>query len=172
MVSRLEFARSNTFTNNKAAIEGGAIYWDYIEPLNILTPTFTNNSAGKYGDNIASFPQKLLRISEAEYLSALKNKRALSTESYTGTDLLKLTNQKSGGVIPTTYLALVDKYGQKVASDSVSTVKLAINQVISTSTYTPSIAGNTLVTANQGMFNFSGITFTAEPGVSYSKLSY
>ena len=38
-----------------------------------------------------------------------------------------ITNQQSGGALPTIYIALVDKFGQIVGSDNISTTTLSIS---------------------------------------------
>jgi hypothetical protein len=80
------------------------------------------------------------------------------------------TNQTSGGVIATIWMALVDQFGQVVGSDSTSTATLSIVGNHSSDTYTPALTGTTTVTASNGAFEFKDITFTAEPGTTYSKV--
>lgn len=47
---------TNSFINNNADNAGGGIYWENIEPLNILTESkFIENTAFLYGNNIACF---------------------------------------------------------------------------------------------------------------------
>ena len=48
---------NNSFTNNKAKINGGIIYWLYKEPI-FSNNNYKNNSAF-YGSNFSSFPIKL-----------------------------------------------------------------------------------------------------------------
>jgi hypothetical protein len=60
-----------TFTNNFAFYEGGAVKWTMVEPSVSLTDRlFTSNYAGYYGDHIASYSQKIVKLSEEEYLAA------------------------------------------------------------------------------------------------------
>lgn len=47
------FEAGNTFTGNSAAVSGGAVYWNYNEPKNIASPTYTTNTATKYGGDYA-----------------------------------------------------------------------------------------------------------------------
>ena len=93
--------------------------------------------------------------------------RTLVTAS--GTTSVALSNQQSGGSIGTIYVALVDQYGNVVSSDSSSTATLSIVGSHSGATYTPTLTGTTTVTSSNGAFKFTDITFTAEPGVTYSK---
>jgi hypothetical protein len=53
----------SNFDSNVAQIEGGAIKWDFFEPLDLLsTNNFTNNTAQVYGNDIASVAKYLLPI--------------------------------------------------------------------------------------------------------------
>jgi hypothetical protein len=131
-------------------------------------PTHSGNSATKYGANYGSFSQNLKSLTEAEYNSQIAKRRSL-TSTLSGTTSLTLSSQQSGGTLPTIYLSLVDQYGQIVGSDSSSTATLSL--VSTTGTYTPTLTGTVTQTANNGVFKFEGITFTAEPGQSYSKTS-
>lgn len=49
---------SNLFRNNTSSRSGGAVYWNDLEPENILDRSnkFSYNKAAIYGDDIASFP--------------------------------------------------------------------------------------------------------------------
>jgi hypothetical protein len=82
------------------------------------------------------------------------------------------SNQTSGGVLDTIWMALVDQFGQVVGSDSTSTATLSIVGNHSSDTYTPILTGTSTVTASNGAFEFIDITFTAEPGTTYSKVLY
>lgn len=48
----------NSFSNNTAQVNGGAIYYDLFSPVGLLNNTFANNSA-QYGMNYASYPFRL-----------------------------------------------------------------------------------------------------------------
>jgi hypothetical protein len=96
-------------------------------------------------------------------------KRTLAT-SVSGTTSLTLSNQQSGGTIPTIHVALFDEFDQIVGSDSTSTWTLSL--VSTTGTYTPTLTGVITQTAVNGVFTFSGITFTATPGSSFSKCNW
>ena len=65
--SSLEFGYGNVFTNNSAVVSGGAIYWNYNQPKNIATQSYSNNFAKKYGNNYACFAQVLKTITESQY---------------------------------------------------------------------------------------------------------
>lgn len=98
-------------------------------------------------------------------------RRFLTTTS--GSTSLSISNQQSGGILDDMYLALVDEFGQIVSSDSSSTATISVTSDNSESqTYTPTLTGATTITATNGVFKFTGLTFTAEPGENYGKRSY
>ena len=57
----------NIFTNNSASNLGGAIYWNYYRPANVLDQMYDSNSAGVYGNDFASYAQTLRTITSEEY---------------------------------------------------------------------------------------------------------
>jgi hypothetical protein len=63
----LAIETGNIFTSNVATESGGAVFWNYIAPKNISIPTYTNNTAGNYGSDYASFAQNLQTMTETEY---------------------------------------------------------------------------------------------------------
>jgi predicted outer membrane repeat protein len=66
----LELQGSNTFSSNFAGESGGALFWGDVEPtMSLPSITFRQNSAGIYGDNIASIPAKLAVLTEEQYES-------------------------------------------------------------------------------------------------------
>ena len=65
--SQLVLDPGNVFTNNNALISGGAIYWNYNEPKNASTQSYSNNFANKYGNNYAWFAQSLQIITQSQY---------------------------------------------------------------------------------------------------------
>lgn len=67
------------------------------------------------------------------------------------------------------YIALVDEFGQYVGSDSTSTATISLVSSTTGETYTPVLSGTLTRTASKGMFKFDSITFTAEPGKTFSK---
>lgn len=81
-----------------------------------------------------------------------------------------MTSQQSGGTLPNIYLALVDEFDQYVGSDSSSTATLTITSSTTGETYTPILSGTTTQTATKGLFQFTDIYFTAEPGRTFSRL--
>ena len=67
--SKVVFENTSTFEDNVALISGGGIYWNYIQPENILQQAYSNNNAHQYGSNYGCFAQELQIISETEYKS-------------------------------------------------------------------------------------------------------
>ena len=57
----------NVFINNSALISGGAVYWTFNEPKNVIAQSYSNNSANKYGNNYAWFAQFLQTITQSQY---------------------------------------------------------------------------------------------------------
>ena len=53
------------FEGNKAGQEGGAIKWNFYEPQ-MINITFSNNTAGLYGDEIASVARSLVKIDKKD----------------------------------------------------------------------------------------------------------
>ena len=88
--------------------------------------------------------------------------------SYSGNDSLSLSEQRSGNYIPDLYLSLIDKYNQTVGFDSYSIVTLEVNTTNAPTTFTPVLSGATTVIASGGVFKFSNIEFTAQPGTTYN----
>lgn len=61
-----ELTLSNTsFIDNYADLEGGAIKWNYFEPI-LKNVTFSNNTSGVYGDNIGSVARRLVRVKKEQ----------------------------------------------------------------------------------------------------------
>ena len=58
---------NNNFTNNSADYLGGAVYWNYYNPNYFINETYVSNTAGVYGDNLASFSQVLKTIIPEDY---------------------------------------------------------------------------------------------------------
>jgi len=63
----------------------------------------------------------------------------------------------SGGFIPTTYLALVDKYGQIVTSDSVSRLEFLVKLGAGEGDFTTDVSGVTSFFPLNGVYNVSGL---------------
>ena len=129
---------NSTFRSNTVSHVGGGVYWTDWKPT-LTDITFEDNKA-VYGPDIASFA---IAISNSGQ-SALKRVPSGQTISDTLT------------------AALVDHYGQVVASDSASLADLLPSDSNTT------ITGNTRVQAVQGVFTFQGFTITAKPNSTIS----
>ena len=42
---------NNSFTNDSADYLGGAIYWNYYNPIDVINQTYISNNAGVYGND-------------------------------------------------------------------------------------------------------------------------
>ena len=112
----------------------------------------------------------MVRISPELYAERMNSRRALNDNlTVGGTDSLELDGLGSGSTIPDTYIALVDKFGQIVGSDSRSRATLNINTNSNVSAYVPVLTGTTTITAANGMFVFANVSFTAGPNSNYGK---
>ena len=114
---------NNTFSNNKAIIEGGAIKWNDEMPL-FSDNLFFNNSA-IYGENIASFPIriiiKLYNSSDSNLnITFPKNDEILWQNNLSN---IFLQNISSGNIIPYILQSQVlDVYGKIVNLDEGSNI--------------------------------------------------
>ncbi|CDW76607.1 UNKNOWN [Stylonychia lemnae] len=59
----------NTFKTNQAMLDGGAIFFDLMQPEMLMNNNYINNSAS-YGPNYASFPFEVKILSKAKYNSS------------------------------------------------------------------------------------------------------
>ena len=65
----------NNFTDNRANISGGAVYYDLYQPNGLLQNSFKLNQA-QYGPNFASYPAQLkLMDSNTEWTQAFASGR-------------------------------------------------------------------------------------------------
>ena len=160
-ISRLELDSTVIFEDNIAESSGGAIYWSYIEPLNINAQTYDNNQALLYGNDKVWFGQRLIQITESEFTNS---SRLRSLSEYSRNDSLSLSSHSSGSEMPGLFLSLVDQYDQIISSGSSSNVTIFINTTDTPTTYTSVLSDTTTIIASNGKFNVSDISFTAEPG--------
>ena len=75
----------------------------------------------------------------------------------------------SGGAIPTTYLGLVDQYGQVVTSDSVSKLEFLVDELQDGAQFETQVSGVTRFFPLYGVYNVSGLEMIADPDSSQSK---
>ncbi|CAG9331088.1 unnamed protein product [Blepharisma stoltei] len=144
--------KSCNFTKNSASLNGGGIYFDNEEP-GLKNNIFKDNSA-IYGNDVASYPVKLMVVNEDGTLAENFNGRALSQIPISTFNLTDVASgQKSSKPL---LIALVDTFDQIVSSDHVSTGEIRpISSAI--------VDGTIRVTAVNGIFNFSSYTISAEP---------
>eukprot|EP00347_Sterkiella_histriomuscorum_P010794 403374896 len=162
---------------------------------------FINNTAGQYGDIIASFSQRLSIINEKSYYDQLIKQGVITQDDlqrirrvlYKAEDnfrrrYLKDVNQyelsqidqletilsefRSGGSINTTYMALVDKYGQIVGSDYSSVVRVFVNSTYNQNSlanvYPPVVEGTNSFNVQAGVVKLENIMFYSTPGYNQS----
>ena len=75
----------------------------------------------------------------------------------------------SGGSIPTTYLGLVDQYGQVVTSDSVSKLEFKVAQLTQGLLFETQVSGVSNFFPLYGVYNVSGLLVIADPDSSQGK---
>ncbi|CDW74982.1 UNKNOWN [Stylonychia lemnae] len=176
---QLQFAGTNNFKSNQARIQGGAIFWDQLEPVfNQNNLVFSQNQATQYGNDIGSYSQDLISVSYQQYALHMQKlgyqieSRMLNNQS----DLGKITsnqieNQRSGGEIKTLYLSMQDKYGQIVGSDFSSKVKASVqtlNLDSNQSKYPPLIEGSYNFDTFGGISVIQNMKFVGNPGSNYT----
>jgi hypothetical protein len=142
---------SNNFSGNSAAKNGGAVYWTKQQP------TFFNNSfsdnAAVYGPDVASFGVKM---KSQDFDEGKQSK--VSGDSY--------VNIASGQRLPQPIvIALVDHTGQVVKTDNTSTASIS-----PADTANVTVTGNSKVTAVEGVYSFTEVKFSAQPGVNVKAL--
>ncbi|CDW79375.1 UNKNOWN [Stylonychia lemnae] len=172
----LKINNKTRFEYNKVGISGGSIFWEDIEPVfNFNDIVFNNNSAQIYGDNIGCFAQKISQITDQEL-----SKQGISTsrilQSTTVQTQSEISQVRSGQTIPSFNLALVDKYGQIVKTDSSSKLTVRVDSTFTQNNqdalkYSPVIQGQSQFLSVNGTFKVKDIIFVATPGQSY-KISF
>ncbi|CAG9324280.1 unnamed protein product [Blepharisma stoltei] len=144
---------SSVFIENFAEYNGGGISWDDQTP-SLFNNTYKNNAA-QYGKDIASYPIKLMQVKADGSLAGFNSKRLLSDP----VSSLNLTEIAPGQRIKNQLqIALVDDLNHIIATDNVS------EAVLKSTSLRTQISGTTKVTASKGIFNFSELVISAEPG--------
>ena len=134
--SKLE---NSNFTNNLAEMSGGAISYNFKRPL-LINNMFVKNEA-IYGQNIASFPTRIIR--EGNY-----------------SDEIAFENIGSGVLLNNSLkLMLVDFDNQTMVLDSVSQIKIL---PIFSST---KVQGVNVAKVWNGIATFDQLIFTSQPGL-------
>jgi hypothetical protein len=142
---------SNNFSGNSAALNGGAVYWTKQQP-NFFNNSFSDNVA-VYGPDLASFGVKMKPQDPDEGKLS-----KVSGDSY--------VNIASGQRLPQPIvIALVDHTGQVVKTDNSSTAS-----IFPANTTTVTVTGNSKVKAVEGVYSFTEVKFSAQPGVNVKAL--
>ena len=134
-----------TFTDNSAGIQGGAINYNMNPPVMSLN-NFNNNSA-VYGDNIASYPVKIVQADSGD--SNIHIEGAASGLKHTDTLSFEI----------------IDFEGQVVNNENKDTVKIA------SSTSEVSLSGTNFAKINNGTIEFDNLVFIAQAGQTNVKYS-
>ncbi|CDW74640.1 UNKNOWN [Stylonychia lemnae] len=183
---KYEFGGINSFKENQANSSGGAIQWNDVKPtlLHGASYTFKDNSALIYADDIASYPQKLIKLTLEQYNSQIKRsnpeqddqRRLQNKEQDLQSRRLTLQtssaqdNQRSGDKLPIMYLALVDQMGQVVGTESSKKLDIQIKSTLSNGSnalkYQASIIGTKCIPGE--MFAEDGSCDPCPAGKSYS----
>ncbi|TNV88132.1 hypothetical protein FGO68_gene10719 [Halteria grandinella] len=157
------YIQDSLFQSNFAEQEGGAIKWNYYEPI-MSNVIFKNNSAGVYGDELACVSKKLIRVKK-EMLGA-KNLQMAGILSFKQSEDEYDTSMQSGGTI-SLYFGLVDKYGSFVRTDYKSS--MAIQTVKNSSEkFAPVIESPTQKTAEGGFFIIEDLVLVSTPNSTQS----
>jgi hypothetical protein len=155
------------FENCSSATVGGAIAWVYDEPVDINTTTFTNNNAFEYGDDISAVPQKLSTVSKAFYDANIATTRRVLFEDTDPYPTDTISDQKSGGTIPTLYIGIFDIYDNLVKSNNGALLRPSIHNAKSvtagSNTYEPYITETSSITSVNGLFKIEGLSITGYP---------
>ncbi|CAG9323995.1 unnamed protein product [Blepharisma stoltei] len=131
--------KDSVFSDNNACLSGGAVQWYNSQPV-ISNLSFSNNSA-LYGDDLASFPLGLKVLS---YKRRLEVQVPSAPGQYLSSPLI---------------VGIIDHYNQTVLTENTSTCQL---EVADSSNY--SLSGKTKVQASSGVYNFSEVIVTGDPG--------
>lgn len=142
--------------------------------------TFEENDAKYYGPHIGCFAQRIVLITEEEYYEQIEianqdKLRLLEEEETNSTKQvsdIEIDSARSGAQIPEMFVALVDKYGQIVGSDSSTKLTVLIDSTYHednarANDFLPVIEGASQFYSQGGVFDVKDIYFTATPGESY-----
>lgn len=149
--SQCDLSISNsTFRDNRAKVNGGAIYWTKNEP-NLIHNIYEGNYA-VYGPNVACFGVNLKGVD-----FELPSVSATPLSKVSGSTYLNIV---SGQRLPMTIaISLVDHYGQVITTDNTS-----IGTISPVNTGNVTVTGEARVQAIAGIYYFSNVKFSANPG--------
>ena len=157
----------NSFINLSAPV-GAFLHWEDKQPT-LLNNSFHNVTASIYGNQMAGYPTRLVIISEEEFvLNSFSPQGTQSTPLFSSS----LNNLKSGSVMPSLYVAVVDSLNQIVRSLSPAPIQLIFEESISEGSPLSSIAHfvsrKNEVKWTLGAFIIENTTLVGEPGKHYS----
>ncbi|CDW85402.1 UNKNOWN [Stylonychia lemnae] len=174
---------TNKFWNNFANSSGGGIYWSDVQPTLVSGSSyeFKENKALIYADDIGSYPQKLVSLTQEQYQAQLLrssgNQKLDSTRRLRD---LQVSNsptsssqdsQRSGDALPTMYIGLADAMGQIVGTESSKKLDVSLKGTLSNGSnsmkYSATIAGTTTFYSINGVYALKDIVFTGAPGENY-----
>jgi hypothetical protein len=138
----------NSFKYNLADRNGGAISWKHFQPI-IQDNLFINNTA-QYGNDIASFPLRVVLIDNYNSSLFIINSTNFATE--------KFNLVAPGQAAPSIHLALVDISNQIVSTEN------SIIAELNSPNKSVLISGETKIKAYKGLFNFSDFTISGLTG--------
>lgn len=127
---------------------------------------FKRNKAAEYGPQVASVARELIKFSSMEsylnyYNGTIEERQQilpLSERSEFFNNYI-YTDVQSGGMVPTIFLGLIDKYGQLVTTNRGS----EINFRLKTQDDVTEITGVTNFYSAYGTFNMSGMGLLTQP---------
>ena len=166
--SQIVFKSGITFNINNAEDSGGAVFWNYNQPVNLTAASYSGNTASLYGNDYGCFSQLIKTITSSQYNLQIGSRRNLDNTTSSGSTNVTIDNQQSGAKLEPIYTALYDEFGQIVGSDSKSTITIRLTTINNNDTYPPQLIGSLTLTFDKGVAQFGTINFTAEPTQSYN----
>eukprot|EP00347_Sterkiella_histriomuscorum_P006984 403350694 len=174
----------STYSNNSALLYGDDIA-SFGQNLEVITQDqylkqLTKLKISQKDSTISSRRRQLPQSESFEtYLKSKSltidnqsKERNLQYSATVESSNFEILQQQSGGSIPTTYIALMDKYGQIVGSSSDSKVLVFVNTSYNSdpkaNVYPPVIEGSNTFLTIGGVFVIQDLQFTATPTYNYS----
>lgn len=151
---------SNRFEDCYSNTTGGAIAYTYYQPTGIDSNTFIQNRARLYGNNIASVPQKILLVTKEFYLQNIDSEG--DQNALAKVEQSVISSHQSGGQLKEIYIGIFDMYN--ILCKNINEKELVVEAIRKTGDkYNPTINGNAVFSAVNGLFNITGIQFIATP---------
>ncbi|TNV88085.1 hypothetical protein FGO68_gene10378 [Halteria grandinella] len=159
-----------TFKHNYANIEGGAIKWTKSEPQFSDDVIFINNTAGIYGDDLASVARVLVRITDQELGKKFYNESGTIIVSQD-----QFIPEFQSGQSINLYFGVIDKYGTYVSTDNGSKLNImqyylqqlfsVVNQAKNPQ-FASVIESHTEISSSHGFYRISPLSLVCEPNSS------